>query len=38
MKKIFFFFGAVALICSCSAPKATSYSYSEYINLFTLFH
>ena len=30
MKKIFFFIGAVALICSCSAPKATSYSYSEY--------
>ena len=30
MKKIIFFFGAAALICSCSAPKATSYSYSEY--------
>ena len=30
MKKIIFFFGAVVLICSCSVPKATSYSYSEY--------
>ena len=30
MKKFIFFFGAAALICSCSAPKATSYSYSEY--------
>lgn len=30
MKKLFFLFGVTALICSCSAPKATSYSYSEY--------
>ena len=30
MKKLFFLLGVMALICSCSAPKATSYSYSEY--------
>jgi hypothetical protein len=30
MKKSILFFGIVALVCSCSAPKATSYSYSEY--------
>ena len=30
MKKIFLFCGLAALVCSCSAPKATSYSYAEY--------
>lgn len=30
MKKSILFLGIVALVCSCSAPKATSYSYSEY--------
>ncbi|MBR5327287.1 MAG: hypothetical protein IKV31_01995 [Paludibacteraceae bacterium] len=30
MKKSVLFFGVVALVCSCSTPKATSYSYSEY--------
>ena len=30
MKKSILFCGVVALVCSCSAPKATSYSYSEY--------
>ena len=30
MKKVFLFLSFTALICSCSAPKATSYSYSEY--------
>lgn len=30
MKKIILFCGLTALICSCSTPKATTYSYSEY--------
>lgn len=30
MKKILLFCGLTALICSCSTPKATTYSYSEY--------
>jgi hypothetical protein len=30
MKKSFLFLGIVALVCSCSVPKATGYSYSEY--------
>ena len=30
MKKIILFFSTATLICSCSVPKATSYSYSEY--------
>ena len=30
MKKIILFFSVAAIICSCSAPKATTYSYSEY--------
>ena len=30
MKKVILFLGLAALVCSCSAPKATSYSYSEY--------
>lgn len=30
MKKIILFFGVAAFICSCSTPKATTYSYSEY--------
>jgi hypothetical protein len=30
MKKSILFLGVVALVCSCSTPKATSYSYSEY--------
>ncbi|MBR1564847.1 MAG: hypothetical protein IJ650_05815 [Paludibacteraceae bacterium] len=30
MKKTLLFIAVVALICSCSTPKATSYSYSEY--------
>lgn len=30
MKKSILFCGLVALVCSCSAPKATTYSYSEY--------
>lgn len=30
MKKSILFCGVVALVCSCSAPKATSYAYSEY--------
>ncbi len=30
MKKVALLIGILALICSCSAPKATSYSYSEY--------
>ena len=30
MKKSVLFLGVVALVCSCSIPKATSYSYSEY--------
>ena len=33
MKKILFFC-LVAVVCSCSAPKATSYSYSEYKTMF----
>ena len=30
MKKIILFLGIAAFVCSCSTPKATSYSYSEY--------
>lgn len=30
MKKAILFIGLATLICSCSAQKATSYSYSEY--------
>ena len=33
MKKILFFC-LVAVVCSCSAPKATSYSYSEYKTMY----
>jgi hypothetical protein len=34
MKKILLFCGLTALICSCSTPKATTYSYSEYQTVF----
>ena len=34
MKKIILFCGLTALICSCSTPKATTYSYSEYQTVF----
>lgn len=30
MKKFILLFAVAAFVCSCSAPKATSYSYSEY--------
>ena len=30
MKKVLLFLSFAAFICSCSTPKATSYSYSEY--------
>ena len=33
MKKIILILSVVAFVCSCSAPKATSYSYLEYKTL-----